>query len=136
FFIGAHSRGPSSIADRIGNVLGNTGLQRDRLMDIPLVVLRPFACSDQDYKFAQRVSDGRMVAQIITGRPRNAHDLWAVHHWLERTEHWHFASGQKLLRRLLLFGGILVGSDRRKTLLGECRTCDKQRTSDQDAWRG
>ena len=40
--------------------------------------------------------------------PGHAHDLRAVHHRFERTEHRHLAGGHEFLRCLFLIGGVLL----------------------------
>src|SRR5207247_471091 len=53
FNVLAHARRAPSVGNRIDDLLANPFLQRERNVEVPLEVLRPFACRDQDDELRQ-----------------------------------------------------------------------------------
>ncbi len=96
-------------------------------MDVPFVVLCPLAGGDQDGELAQHAPDRGVEPQVVAHRPRVVHQLRAVHHRFERTEHRHLARCLEVLGRLLLLVRVLFRGNRRQPFLGEGGVDERRR---------
>src|SRR5213592_4565186 len=84
------------------DLLANPFLPRERNVEVPLEVLRPFACRDQDDELRQFVANRGLEAQVVAEGAVGVHELRASDEHRKRPKDGLFASGYELLGRLLL----------------------------------
>jgi hypothetical protein len=72
-FVPGDALGPASVADRVGDVGGQSGFQRQRIVAVPLVLLGVVARGKQSDHVDQLLGESAVEAQIPT------HGLQAVH---------------------------------------------------------
>ena len=79
-----HPLRPAPFGDGAGDVLAQAGLERELIVRVPLVVLRPVARGDQDRELAQARREDALEAQVVAHRARPVHDLGAAEQRHER----------------------------------------------------
>src|SRR5204863_3226824 len=64
-FVGGHRVGYAVMCDRVGNRLGEARVQRDRIVRVTLVRLRPAAGDQQNRQLAHWTREFALEAQIV-----------------------------------------------------------------------